>query len=689
MARRRESKASSVRVNVQPDPEDKADGNTTAGDHHTHAQASVEAALEDEATRGNLPRPTESVGLQSEVGGGEGLQGGGGVIDEGDVRANTNQQVEQQDASRERPGPAENDPEVTVKTTADARGPQGMLRPTEYKSGREKDEEDPWSLCAEEVWKYEENQINKWKENINNLLLFAGLFSTILTGFIVAFYLLLGPTTPDTTTQVLIVVSMQLSVLTAAIAHSNLTQSQQSVLQAASAIIRPTTSTVSTGVLWFIALIFSLSAASISIAVGQWLHHHTDRASSMTRQSVRIWAYRRRSLENWHVRVIIDLLPILLQISLALFLVGLLELLWALNHVVAGIVTVLVIILLLPTLITVFLPYFFADCPYKSRAAWLCFVILRRVTRFGQSGQAKRPWATALILRIAGLPWELSDRGRAVLQNWKASSSAVILRIALLPWELFDRARTAYQKWKTWNPEALRRWRKWQSDTHTARNWREFENQLARAEVLKEEDKLMMLAEADELIMDDAFLSKVVRPCLQQSSLESALPVVHRILRHRAHKVGEARNRWDNSIWSTCQWFTSEQDSVAIISMGDLCLDVFRKYTNSWRYTDDHSCDHLLQLIRAMPPTDSSRAFCRRATHFIQWAVSCPFSLHESRIEVLDNGADEFVVTAGFKALPGRVQNNDLDPFYNILARRLDIAFASTGNRSARMSFKT
>lgn len=46
----------------------------------------MEAALEDEATRGNLPRPTESVGIESEVCGGEGLQGGGGVIDERDVR---------------------------------------------------------------------------------------------------------------------------------------------------------------------------------------------------------------------------------------------------------------------------------------------------------------------------------------------------------------------------------------------------------------------------------------------------------------------------------------------------------------------------------------------------------------------------------------------------------------------------
>ncbi|EED81928.1 predicted protein [Postia placenta Mad-698-R] len=454
-----------------------------------HAQASMEVVLEGEVTRGNLSRPTRSVGVESE--------------------ADANQLAEQRDASGEQAGPAENDPKVNVEVNTDARGLEEKPRPTEDRSGKDKDKEDPWSLCTEEVWKYEENQINKWKENINNLLLFAGLFSTILAGFIVAFYLLLGPTTPDTTTQVLIIVSIQLSILTAAIAHSNLTQSQQSVLQpeAASATIRLMTSTVSTGVLWFVALIFSLSAASISIAVGQWLHHHTDRASSMSRQSVRIWAYHCRSLEKWHVRVIIDLLPILLQISLALFLIGLLELLWALNHVIAAIVTALIIILLLPTLITVFLPYLFADCPYKSRAAWLCFVILRRVARFGQSLQAKRPCATTLIVRIAGLPWELSDRGRTAFQNWKTSPSAVRLHIARLPRTFLDHSRAAYQGWKTWDPEALRYRKKWQSDTHTARNWREFENLPARAEVLEEKDKLILLAEADELIMDDAFLS--------------------------------------------------------------------------------------------------------------------------------------------------------------------------------------
>lgn len=615
------------------------------------------------------------------------ILGKGGVITkEQDVGDRNKAQVHQQGASGGQSEPTSKDPDVIVKDNADTRDHKDNLRLAEDKP-ETKTDDDPWSLCAKEVWNYEDNQINKWKENINNLLLFAGLFSTILTGFIVAFYLLLGPTTPDTTTQVLIVVSMQLSILTAAIAHSNLTQSQQSVLQAASATIPPTTSTISTGVLWFVALIFSLSAASISIALGEWLHHHTDRASSMSRQSVRIWAMRRRSLEKWHVRIVIDLLPVLLQISLALFLIGLLELLWALSHVVAAIVTALVIILLLPTLVTVFLPYFFADCPYKSRAAWLCFTIFRRAARASPYRLVKQLVSSMKghsdhLCKVAKLfmPWlkhHCNDFVHTVRRLWSLSwlwTSPMC--IAWLLRKLPDRGRAAYQKWKAWDPEALRYWRKWQSDTRTARNWREFENQLARAEVLQEKDKLMVLAEADELIMDDAFLSEVVQPCLQQSSLESALPVLLRILRHRAHKVSEVQQRISGEFWPIYQWFTSEQDSIAIIAMGDLCLDVLTKDLDSLFYNEDHIADHLLQLIRAMPPTESCRAFCRRAAHHIQMAAQQEYVLHESRIDVLDDGADacflEFVVTAWYKALAPRPYINALDRFYNVLAGRWD-----------------
>lgn len=32
--------------------------------------------------------------------------------------------------------------------------------------------EDPWAKCAKEVWEFEESLVEKWKEDINNLLLF-------------------------------------------------------------------------------------------------------------------------------------------------------------------------------------------------------------------------------------------------------------------------------------------------------------------------------------------------------------------------------------------------------------------------------------------------------------------------------------------------------------------------------------
>ncbi|KAF9806890.1 hypothetical protein IEO21_08488 [Rhodonia placenta] len=396
---------------------------------------------------------------------------------------------------------------------------------------------------------------------------------------------------------------------------------------------------------------------------------------------------RRRSLEKWHVRVVIDLLPVLLQISLALFLIGLLELLWALSHVVAAIVTALVIILLLPTLVTVFLPYIFWDCPYKSRAAWLCFVILQRAARASPYGLVKQVVSSTKghsdhLCKVAKrfLPWlkrRCNDFVHTVRRPWSFSWLGTwISHIAGLPCEFSHRGRAAYRDWSKRCSDALEPWRKWHSDTSTAQNWREFENQLARAEKLEEKDKLMVLAEADELIMDDAFLLKVVRPCLQQSSLESAVPVLLRILHHRAHKVGEVRNERNAIVWPTYQWLTSEQDSAAIIFMGDICLDVLQKYPTAWFYKHEHVVDHVLQLIRAMPPTDSSRAVCRRGAEYIQLAAEHQYLLHETRIDVLDDGADacflEFVVPAWFKALSSPAEDYELDPFYKILARRWD-----------------
>ncbi|EED81771.1 predicted protein [Postia placenta Mad-698-R] len=594
-------------------------------------------------------------------------------------------------------------PPEAVGGTAPAQQTEQEVKPTTDAKGREDEKtEDPWSLCAEEVWKFEENQVGKWKENINGLLLFAGLFSTILSAFLAAFYLLLGPQTPDTTAQLLVVMSVQLSVLTAAIAHQNLTKEQQTILDAAIATTAPTTTTISTGVLWFIALIFSLSAASISIAVGQWLHHHTDRASSLSRQSVRIWSLRRRGLQKWHVQAIIDILPILLQISLALFLVGLLNLVWHLNYIVAGTSTIIVTALLLPTLLTVLMPYFYADCPYKSRSAWWCFVALNESTHSHCTAWVVNCWETlgvsitealfATTKRVRSLRGFPAATRNILSELCRLRPAAIITPIAngikCLARSLWDYTckfpfatmsnflillkivthrltiiRYRCASWMRRYCRSREAWSKWHSDTLGARNWREFENMLVRADNTPEKDKLMLLAEADEMIMDGAFLVNVVHPCFQNGSFESALPALLRILRHRAHEVTLGKDSWHNGR-TVLKWLTSEQDSAAIIALADLCVDVIEKYNHPYRRNDDHLVDHLLQLLRAMPLIDSARTVCDRARDLIQWAAEHQDDLRQARIEELDDGADAWLRAAD--------KDYSLEPFYNMLRKRVE-----------------
>lgn len=68
-----------------------------------------------------------------------------------------------------------------------------------------------WARCAKEVWTFEDKRMDRCKDDINHLLLYAGLVSTALTGFIVPFHGFQAQTV-DPTVQVLALIAMQLNV---------------------------------------------------------------------------------------------------------------------------------------------------------------------------------------------------------------------------------------------------------------------------------------------------------------------------------------------------------------------------------------------------------------------------------------------------------------------------------------------
>ncbi|KAF8873973.1 hypothetical protein CPB84DRAFT_1893368 [Gymnopilus junonius] len=108
---------------------------------------------------------------------------------------------------------------------------------------------------------------------------------------------------------------------------------------------------------------------------------------------------RAEALEAWYVPQIFTGLPVLLQASLVLFFVGIVDFLFALNQTVAIPVTVLVALTLISTMVTTVLPTFQlfsltfftpssnsdvpTQCPYKSPQSWAFLQLSKWIYRNG------------------------------------------------------------------------------------------------------------------------------------------------------------------------------------------------------------------------------------------------------------------------------------------------------------------
>ena len=127
--------------------------------------------------------------------------------------------------------------------------------------------------------------------------------------------------------------------------------------------------------LWFASLVFSLATASFGMLVKQWLREYLACDYTSPQARLRIRQHRNPSLLAWRVFQIAAILPLLLQLSLALFFIGLCVFTWSINESVAGTTIALVFAWAFLFLASITLPIFFPDCPYRTTA-------FLRITRF-------------------------------------------------------------------------------------------------------------------------------------------------------------------------------------------------------------------------------------------------------------------------------------------------------------------
>ncbi|KAK1220269.1 hypothetical protein PQX77_016974 [Marasmius sp. AFHP31] len=178
-----------------------------------------------------------------------------------------------------------------------------------------------WEVIMKEVTSLDEGLVKGWKEDIDTLLVFMGLFSAVVTAFTIESYQWLEQTPEDTNVVLLTQILQKLN-------NEPISPPQQ---------FKASSSAVRINVLWFLSLAIALVDALFALVCKQWLREHERNVHTHSpTEALALRWLRNQSLEKWRVPTILASLPILLELALFLFLAGVLEFLWIRHRVPFG-----------------------------------------------------------------------------------------------------------------------------------------------------------------------------------------------------------------------------------------------------------------------------------------------------------------------------------------------------------------
>ncbi|KAF9533072.1 hypothetical protein CPB83DRAFT_783508 [Crepidotus variabilis] len=257
---------------------------------------------------------------------------------------------------------------------------------------------DPWTRILENISRRERLRYDAWKEEVQNLLVFAGLFSAVVSAFLVDSYKSLRADPAQQTVTILTNIAARLE-NNAASALGPIPDSTP---------FTPSSSTVRVNIFWFLSLICTLSSALVGIVLLQWLREHQRplHSTSSIRPRISIAAIHMNNdaFNKYFVHEIFTSLPPLLILGLLFFFIGLVDVLWDLNHKVAGpsiaAIAVVFTFLLLSTILPGLqgLPGHHTKgrrpprlpCPYKSPQAWAFLTFISAIKKIFKYSVGKK-----------------------------------------------------------------------------------------------------------------------------------------------------------------------------------------------------------------------------------------------------------------------------------------------------------
>ncbi|QRV96309.1 DNA-directed RNA polymerase subunit beta' [Ceratobasidium sp. AG-Ba] len=216
-----------------------------------------------------------------------------------------------------------------------------------------------WEMYVEEAKEHDSELVKGENDNLDMMLLFAALFSAILTAFIIESKSLLQQDSADVSVTLLLAIA----------------QSQQRIEQGTPQVLPPIEMPAFAAPaaarwingLWFAALALSLAAALVAMLAKEWLTAFMVSRPRAPHAYALMHHRRLQGLKQWGALHMIDLLPSMLHLSLLLFSVGLAVYLWQLDSGIAIAEVVITAATILFYAGTVLLGALYDSCPFVTQ----------------------------------------------------------------------------------------------------------------------------------------------------------------------------------------------------------------------------------------------------------------------------------------------------------------------------------
>ncbi|KAK0462437.1 uncharacterized protein EV420DRAFT_1734782, partial [Desarmillaria tabescens] len=212
-----------------------------------------------------------------------------------------------------------------------------------------------WRTYEDESKIHDANMVEESRDNVDVLLVFAGLFSAVVTSFVAQTSQSLQPDYTAMSASLL----YESVLLQRAIANGSPVNSIASSPLNPNIPFVPAATYVWVNGLWFTSLSLSLTTALVAVLVKQWLHHYVALPSGTSRD--------RR------------LLPVLMHLALAIFLGGLVVFLHPLQVALSWIICTATVLLYTAYVTATILPIFFPQCPYRTPLCDLIYISLHHI----------------------------------------------------------------------------------------------------------------------------------------------------------------------------------------------------------------------------------------------------------------------------------------------------------------------